>query len=195
MWKNRNVPFIFLILLLVISSGYGAFSEYQHYDRGIEFAAQGKLAEARKEFKAGLKIDSTFYPTRTAMRICDDLAKKIISQGVAVHIFKGFNTWNKGNLDEAYGEFNRAISLAPDYAYGYSSRGFFYFKKSDYQKAILDYNRAIKLMPDDVDLYYHRGVVYHFNRQRDKALEDMQKAKRLGKVLDPAFIEVIKEGR
>ncbi|XP_019500217.1 PREDICTED: tetratricopeptide repeat protein 6 [Hipposideros armiger] len=65
-------------------------------------------------------------------------------------------------------DFNRAITLDPQYYEAYLSRVAFYGMKGRYSKAILNCNEAIKIYPQSVRAYLYRGVLKYSN----KALTD-----------------------
>lgn len=74
---------------------------------------------------------------------------------------------------------NNAITLQPDYAPAYNSRGNAYADLGKYQRAIKDYNQALRVKPDYVYAYINRGDVYYGLGQYRLAIEDCNKAIRL----------------
>ena len=68
--------------------------------------------------------------------------------------FNRGDTYDKlGQYQLAIEDFNKAISLKPDYANAYYNRGIAYVKLGQYQLAIEDYNKAISLKPDYANAY------------------------------------------
>jgi len=61
-------------------------------------------------------------------------------------------------LDEALADCNAALTLEPDTAAFFDSRGLVYLRRRDYDRAIADYDRAIDLHSKDPWSYYGRGV-------------------------------------
>lgn len=61
-------------------------------------------------------------------------------------------------LDEALADCNMALTLEPDTAAFFDSRGLVYLRRRDYDRAIADYDRAIDLQSKDPWSYYGRGV-------------------------------------
>jgi tetratricopeptide (TPR) repeat protein len=90
-----------------------------------------------------------------------------------------------GQYDKAIEDYNRAITLNPNYVEAYCNRGGTYEKMDQYDKAIEDYNRAITLNPNYIETYYNRGVTYEKMDQYDKAIEDYNRAI----TLNPNYIE------
>jgi tetratricopeptide (TPR) repeat protein len=85
-------------------------------------------------------------------------------------------------------DFNKAISLKPDYAYAYNNRGVVYGQLSQYQRAIEDFNEAIRLKPDYADAYNNRALVYFNQKNIFSGCSNAQKACALGscKILEDA---------
>jgi tetratricopeptide (TPR) repeat protein len=73
---------------------------------------------------------------------------------------RGIAYGQSGQYEKAIEDFNKAISLKPDYYKGYNNRGFAYFKIGKYQMAINDYNEAIRLKPNYAKAYVNRSNVF-----------------------------------
>jgi tetratricopeptide (TPR) repeat protein len=84
--------------------------------------------------------------------------------------------YKKGDLQGAIADLDKAISLNPDYAEAYNSRGLTYRALKDYQKAIADYDKAIALNPKLALAYTNRGIIYHALKEYPKAIADFDKA-------------------
>lgn len=95
----------------------------------------------------------------------------------------------RGEINRALKDFNRAISLNPNYAAAYKARGVTYFKQikllplefweqktSLVDLALQDYNRAISSDPKDAESYRIRGSLYSWKGDHDHALEDLNQA-------------------
>ena len=65
-----------------------------------------------------------------------------------------------GRNDEALADFNKAISLDPNYAQAYANRGLIYRKTGKLDLALADYNKALQLDPNYAVAYLGRGIVY-----------------------------------
>ena len=81
-----------------------------------------------------------------------------------------------GQHELAIEDFNKAISLKPDYFDAYHNRAVAYSMLGLYQRAIEDYNNAISLKSNNVLAYYHRGTAYAMLGLHQRANEDYSKA-------------------
>lgn len=77
------------------------------------------------------------------------------------YITRGSSYLQKGEIEDAISDYNKAIEKNPGFAVAYYSRGRAYSKKGEINKARSDYNKAIALNPDDADAYINRGHFYH----------------------------------
>ena len=65
----------------------------------------------------------------------------------------------KGELDRAIDDWNKAIELDPKLAQAYNNRGAAYNGTGEHDLAIKDYTTAIKHQPDHGKAYSNRGIV------------------------------------
>lgn len=82
----------------------------------------------------------------------------------------------KGDSQAAIASFTQAISLNPNYAEAYNSRGLAYFDLGNQQGAIADYNEAIRLNPNFAPAYNNRGNARAANNDKQGAIADLQRA-------------------
>ena len=80
---------------------------------------------------------------------------------------------------EAIAEFNQAIELNPDYAWGLAHRGETYRQMNRYSEALVDLSRAIVLNPDYAWGLAHRGETYRQMNRYSEALADLSRAIKL----------------
>ena len=74
--------------------------------------------------------------------------------------------------EEAFHDFETAISLLPNYPMAYYNRGNLYRKEKKFDQAITDYNTAISLRPKFDKALNNRGSVFKELNLLDKALAD-----------------------
>src|SRR5271166_1325314 len=65
-----------------------------------------------------------------------------------------------GKQDEALGDFNKAVQLAPDKAIHYRNRAAFYVLTKQWEKAIADDDMVLKLEKHDLATTLNRGFAY-----------------------------------
>ena len=87
--------------------------------------------------------------------------------------------YREGNYRGAIAEYNRSISLKPDYADVLEGRGNAWLKTGEKGRAIDDYTRAINLGANRAEVYNYRGFVYAERGETEKAIADFSQALRL----------------
>lgn len=90
--------------------------------------------------------------------------------------YNGLEALKNKDYDNAINATTAAISLYPEYAEAFCTRGAAYASKEDYEKSIKDYNKAISIKPDYPNSYCERGGVYFKQEKNDIALADFNKA-------------------
>ena len=91
-------------------------------------------------------------------------------------LYRGLSAEDKGELDKAIQNYDKAIELKPDFFIIYNNRGIAYSKKGDFDKAIQDFTTAIEIKPDYAEAYNNRGNAYVGKRDFDKAIQNYDKA-------------------
>lgn len=77
-------------------------------------------------------------------------------------------------------DYDRAIALAPDFAYAYYNRANVRCSRQDFKAALVDYTAAIERNPDFAEAYYNRGLVYIYLGRNGEGIADLSKAGELG---------------
>lgn len=77
---------------------------------------------------------------------------------------------HKGNLDEAIGEFQKALKLDPDYADAHDNLGATLYVKGNLDGAIREFQEALKLKPDYANAHYNLGVALQNKGKADEAI-------------------------
>jgi tetratricopeptide (TPR) repeat protein/V8-like Glu-specific endopeptidase len=85
-------------------------------------------------------------------------------------------SYDRGDYDGALNNYNRAISMNPQYAFAYNNRANLYLQKRELRKALGDYNRAIALQPNLALAYGNRGTVKTELQDTKGALTDYNRA-------------------
>ena len=116
-------------------------------------------------FKALLLAISLIVVTTDARA---QTAKEYCNRGVAKQ--------NRGDIDGALADYNRAIQLNPYDAIPYNNRGLIKAAKGDLDGAIDDFNRALKISPTNPEAYDSRGLAIQKTGDLDGALQNYDRA-------------------
>jgi protein O-mannosyl-transferase len=108
----------------------------------------------------------------------NDIMRKAPSK-VRSYNNRGIDQMNRGDLDQAIEDYNKAIEIHPDSPLGYNNRGDAYLNQGDFEQAISDYTRAMELDPRFVEAYYNRGTAYLKLGEFPQALADFDMAIRV----------------
>ena len=81
-----------------------------------------------------------------------------------------------GHPEEALADFNKAISLDPNYAQAYANRALLYRQTGKPDLALADYNKALSIDGNYVPAYLGRGIIYREQGHSALALADFNKA-------------------
>ena len=90
-----------------------------------------------------LRIDGCTILIQSGRLPQDRLANALQNRGTAY--------LDKGDIDRAIQDLDRAIRLDPNYANAFNSRGVAYEAKGEYERAIQDLDQAIRLDPDNAN--------------------------------------------
>jgi tetratricopeptide (TPR) repeat protein len=85
-----------------------------------------------------------------------------------------------GDYDLILADYNKTISLLPDFFFGYYNRAYVYLKMKKFDLATADLNRAIALEPEFAEAYFNRGLTKIFQDDTKSAAVDLSKAGELG---------------
>ena len=155
-----------LLPLLLLPSLLAAQTAIEWYDKG-------NTAYYAKDYEAAIN-----YYTKAIDQKYSPLADAYNNRGIAKHKLQQY--------DEAIKDYDKAISLDPNYAHAYFGRGVAKHKLQQYDEAIKDYDKAISLDPNDAHAYFGRGVAKDKLQQYTEAIKDYDKAISL----DPNYARV-----
>jgi protein O-mannosyl-transferase len=89
---------------------------------------------------------------------------------------RGNRRLDVGNLDGAFSDLSRALSLAPTYTYALNNMGNLYEKRGRYKDAMEQYSAAVRSDPGVALCYYNRGYVYTRSGDYSSAIKDFNAA-------------------
>jgi tetratricopeptide (TPR) repeat protein len=152
----------------------GAFSEALA-DCNLAIQKAPKLAKAyaaRGAIRAAMKQPDAFKDFDTAHEL--DPQDPGIFQGRALYFHQ------KGDLDQALADVDKAITLAPKLASGYTLRAMIRVKKNDgkdgLDKAIDDAAKATHLNPSSSDAHSAKAMAYVYKGDGDQAFQSSTRA-------------------
>ena len=103
---------------------------------------------------------------------------------------RGVQRMDKGDLDGAIADFNKAVAQRPDNPDAYFERGVAWCLKIEVDKALADFDKAISLAPNRVDFYKRRAQCrmryVTDNEERLEVIADLNK----GLAVDPKNAEL-----
>jgi tetratricopeptide (TPR) repeat protein len=105
------------------------------------------------------------------------------------------NSWNnlgiiaaqEGRVEEAIGNFLKALELSPDHRIALDNLGSAYRQHKQWEQALVTYQHALEIAPDDADANYGMAMVFAQKDDTVRAFEFLQKAL----TLRPAYPEAL----
>ncbi len=79
---------VLIMLLLTVGLSYGQSPGQASYEKGIEYATQGKFKEAKDAFEKVLKSDPVFSGAESCIITIEDVIGEKIKSDTAIHILK-----------------------------------------------------------------------------------------------------------
>jgi tetratricopeptide (TPR) repeat protein len=95
--------------------------------------------------------------------------------------------YNKGDFQGAINNYDRVITINPNYAVAYSNRGIAYYQLKDYQKALVNLEKSISIDSRDAQSYSRRGMIYFQLKDYQRALIDLEKSISIDPKYVPAY--------
>ncbi|OQW90919.1 MAG: hypothetical protein BWK78_05910 [Thiotrichaceae bacterium IS1] len=105
-----------------------------------------------------------------------DVRKSPAKKGAADYLNLGVDDVERGKLEQALVNYNKAIALNPNIAEAYYNRGTLYLMQNQSNQALEDLEQAIRLNPGYAKAYCHRGTLYLGQDQFNRALADFNQA-------------------
>jgi tetratricopeptide (TPR) repeat protein len=89
---------------------------------------------------------------------------------------RGLAFYNKGQLDQAIEDFNKAIALDPAFFKAYLNRGAAFVNRGQFDQANADFDKAIALNPSYSEAHNAKGSLFGMSGALDNAVEQFSKA-------------------
>ncbi len=163
---------------------------------------QRQLQLIREQQKAAIFASiNRFFSNQSFRRIIRDIKLPTRSVGIAASMIavvafvrfcspssetqvenflaEGQNKFERGDYQEAFESYNKALEIEPKNIEAYIGRGNARSYLKDYKAAIQDYTRVISLSPESADAYMNRAVVRCTLGDKQGTIKDYQKAANL----------------
>ncbi|MBU1125836.1 MAG: tetratricopeptide repeat protein [Candidatus Omnitrophica bacterium] len=98
----------------------------------------------------------------------------------------GYAMVMKGNMEGAVAQFQRALSINPDFLFAYNNLGCCYWSLGRYSEAIKMFQEAVSLDRSYVHGHFNLGIVYFYQNQLEDSYEEFKKVA----AIDPEYENV-----
>jgi protein O-mannosyl-transferase len=95
------------------------------------------------------------------------------------HYSLGVALFQKGRLDEAVTQYQKALEINPNYVQAHYNLGVALFQKGRLDEAIAQYQKALEIYPNYAQAYSNLGVALCQNGQLDEGIAQFQKAQEI----------------
>jgi len=92
---------------------------------------------------------------------------------------------DKGYLASAKKQFEKALSIKPNYADALAQLGLAYYRENDKQNAMASYEKSLSINKNNAKVYSNMGIIYFEAKALDKAEEVYRKSIKI----DPRFVD------
>jgi tetratricopeptide (TPR) repeat protein len=169
-----------------------------YYARGAALVVKGEGDRAMDDFGSALRVDPSyaralvgraqlrgmngdgegaFADITAALRLppeAMDAACRAEAYLVRSHVY-----WERGQLDQAIADIDRAIVSNPRSSSARHDRGAVLSQQGHFVEAVVEYGEALRLNPKDPGSYTGRGIAFANLKQFDRAIADHDEAIRL----------------
>lgn len=157
-----------------------------YFNRAMEFTLIQDFVDALADLNKAISLRPDFvlaYFTRANVRY-----KQMESTGNLIDEAELSASEEKKLAEKQYSldaemvmrDYDRVISLAPDFSFAYYNKANMLGNLRDFRSAISNYTKAIEIDPGFAEAYYNRGLIYLFTGEDKKGLADLSKAGELG---------------
>jgi tetratricopeptide (TPR) repeat protein len=148
-----------------------------YIERGNSFVEEGQYLEAIDQFGAALGLEpedpeAYFLRGRAHYDYAAQATSAVTGQGLEnVPILPEEAVQH---LEQAVGDYTRAVELDPLYAKAHNNRGNAYVALGDHASAVDDYNTALQLDPTLALVYFNRGLLRYRLGEHEEAVADLE---------------------
>ncbi len=152
-------------------AGTSSLANRYFMQRAVAYTVLQNYPDAIADLDVVIDNDSTLMMAYWQRGVCQTMMNNFnLSQGIDARL----------KTAKALGDFDKAISLAPENAYLYYDRASLHVALGNTGNAIEDYTHAIKIEPHMAEAYYNRGLLYYAQGDKKSASKDLSKAGELG---------------
>jgi tetratricopeptide (TPR) repeat protein len=138
--------------------------------KGLYLADQKQLPEAEKAMRTALKLNWN---------------------NAVAHADLGDILLEAGRPDEAIGQYQRAVTIDPDFSGAYTGLGMALSRKGEIGEAIAEVERAIEIDPHSADAHETLGSLLSIQHRFDAAVAEFRSALQYAPEQDVALIEYV----
>ena len=146
---------LILILPLIATLAFGDTSQAQAND-GVT-----KCATETERIDLNLAINNCTEAIESRRLADEDLAIALSTRGLA--------HFNQGEYDHAIRDYDRAISVQPNYGPAFTGRANAYLEKRQYERALADYEAATQVDPKFVSERFKGFLFFYLGRMTQSA--------------------------
>lgn len=177
---RRMTVLVALIATFALASQAGAQTE-QSVELALEpqpEAAPAKPINPATAITDGAKALMAGQPTQAVANYTVALATDTLTREKRAILLndRGVALWRDGQGAQAITDFNKAVSLYPEYAAIYNNRGTVLLGLGLVDEAVRDFDRAILLGPRYATAYSNRAAAHMRKQAHERALDDYTKA-------------------
>ena len=169
-------------------------------NNGVDFVAQGKYAEAAKEFEKALALDSNFHAAKYNLALAHynmGMIKEAIKEFeylvnsafyfVNAHYNLGTIYLREGLIDKAAEQLKIVAELEPNHPEAHFNLGYIYFKKNLFDEAMAEYKKGVQMRPDSVKGRLSLAFIYEKKSMYDEAIAEYSEVLKLAPENDTAI--------
>jgi tetratricopeptide (TPR) repeat protein len=143
------------------------------YCLGLALSKQGRVNEAIAAYQQALAINPNNALAQNNLaalvqKTQPDVAPKapaLSPNPAQAHLQRGYALLQKGAVDEAIAEYQKALAINPDYAEAHNNLGSALGQKGELAAAVVQFQEALRLKPDFVDARKNLATAQAMTRQ------------------------------
>jgi tetratricopeptide (TPR) repeat protein len=85
--------------------------------------------------------------------------------------------------------------MKPDYFKGHFNLGYIYHRQGKLEEAIASFLEVLKIQPNQAEAHTNLAAIYYEKKEFKPAIQHVDQAIKLGKQVDPRFLEHLKPYR